>query len=37
MEIDSNNKDTSIKSWWKKFTHLNKQTTPKEGSFYIRL
>lgn len=33
MDIDSNNKDNgiSIKSWWKKFTHLSKQVIPKEG------
>ncbi|EIE88457.1 hypothetical protein G6F46_007272 [Rhizopus delemar] len=35
MELDSNNKDTSIKSWWKKFTHLNKQTTPKEVEDHV--
>ncbi|CAO3703763.1 unnamed protein product [Rhizopus stolonifer] len=29
MDINTH-KDTSIKSWWKKFTHLNKNSTPKE-------
>ncbi|ORE11077.1 Rho GTPase activation protein [Rhizopus microsporus var. microsporus] len=37
MDIDSNNKDSgiSIKSWWKKFTHLSKQVIPKEVEDHI--
>jgi hypothetical protein len=39
MDIDSNNKDSgiSIKSWWKKFTHLSKQVIPKEGKHTLLL
>ncbi|KAI9282232.1 Rho GTPase activation protein [Sporodiniella umbellata] len=27
-----NTKDTSIKSWWKRFTHMNRNSAPKEGN-----
>lgn len=38
MDLDSN-KDTPIKSWWKKVTHNsnNKPTSQKQGSLYCQL